>query len=627
MLIRCSLIVVSVWSAGLSPLCLATDDPAMQRTLTTLVDTMMATQLVDPHQPEFGAFVCPSTNPQLHPLHSRAAELVYPLAVLARRTQQSKYADAARRAGDWLVRKQNDDGSWGEDWPNYNGWTGTTADQLLALATAYPLLKAELTAAERQTWLSAITKASGFVAEKMSPANVNYAPTSALGLYFARKLISNAPDTWLKKERSYIERTLGAVDENGLISGEGGGIDGGYNLAQTIGYLALYGRLVGDEKILAVATRALRTHVAFVYPNGSIDDSWGTRSFKWDLESGTKTAPGVYFTFAVLADRDPRFPELLERCFAFLSNDGIRNGQVVYGPDAANHTSATPPCNYGTFARAQSLAIALEYGCEPGKAAASPVPRLPTVSFFRDLKVAVVHTRGVMGTISAYGMIAQYGRTQVTRGGSITNLWMAGYGELGMLQVSSPTYYHRIEPTHMPIESGLRPLTARIELRRGGRYFTNLFEDRGEMQVLEVSDNIQVSVSGELRDLQGNSSGVSFVLTHTFYEDRLEKRVELRGEKSGDAIVLIEPVVKLIPNPLRVAAPDCVSIAGDNGKAAAELRVLACDGTYVMALGDNADRYWAPFPALECAPIEIRLPCGAEGRSAITYSLRVVSAR
>ena len=90
-----------------------------------------------------------------------------------------------------------------------------------------------------------------------------------------------------------------------FITGEGRGLDLGYNIAQTIGFIAWYGVLQDSPDTVELAASLLKTHLHFIYPNGAIDNSWGTRNFTWTLESGTKTAPGVHFTFGLLADRDP----------------------------------------------------------------------------------------------------------------------------------------------------------------------------------------------------------------------------------------------------------------------------------------------------------------------------------
>jgi len=105
-----------------------------QSTLLTLCDALLTTQINEISEPNYGALVCPSTNPDIHPLHSRAAEAVYPLAIAWKLTGKTKYRDAAIKLGNWLITIQETSGKkaggWSEIWPDpeQKGWFGTTTD-------------------------------------------------------------------------------------------------------------------------------------------------------------------------------------------------------------------------------------------------------------------------------------------------------------------------------------------------------------------------------------------------------------------------------------------------------------------------------------------------------------------
>jgi len=175
--------------------------------LKPLVDQLVSTQITDPNDPDYGALVSPSTNPQPNPRHSRAAEAVYPLAVAYKRFGDERYKKAAILLGNWLVGIQQDDGAWGEDWPDHDGWNGTTADQLISLAGALELLGKELTASERQAWDHAISKAADFSLERFFPgrSNVNYIPTAAVGLVLAQRAVASPKASWLEKAEYLID--------------------------------------------------------------------------------------------------------------------------------------------------------------------------------------------------------------------------------------------------------------------------------------------------------------------------------------------------------------------------------------------------------------------------------------
>lgn len=587
----------------------AQKDP-YKTTLLSLCDALLPTQINEPSDPNFGALVCPSTNPDNHPIHSRAAEAVYPFAIAYKLTGKTKYRDAAIKLGNWLLTVQETAGKkaggWSENWPDpaQKGWFGTTTDQLISLAGAYPILKPFLNASEIKKWNKSMENAADFIVTNFPiGGNINYSATGAATLLFAYKIADNPKQIWLLKADTLMNtNTLKFIDHQNFLTGEGNGIDEGYNMAQSIGYIALYAILKNDLRIKQIAANLLKVHDLFVYPNGSVDNSWGTRSFKWSYESGTKTAPGVYFSFALLADMDPEFGAAELKCLEYL-NTRKHDGWIAYGPHASNHTSSSPPCNYSTFARAQSIALAIEYGAKTQNKAPFPAQKRNWYQFFPDINVAVIRTDNMMATVSAYGQIDRYPRESVCRGGSITNLWYDGFGENGFMQSSSSSSYKRIESMHMPIEKDLLPLTPRIEFTSGTSYYSNIFEDSATMNVKKESDNIKVVTAGNMQTIKGAKSNVNYNLTNRFYDSYLIKEITVLGE--GQAFRIVEPVVKDPGTTFHLKNDSTVIIKTASSKAEWELKILSSTIPYKITLGTDAEKYWCPFPGVEAYPITI----------------------
>ena len=595
---RCGLGVFGAWllvAAGLQA------DPT-EELLLRLCDRLLTVQITDPSDPDCGALRCPSDNPEPHPLHSRAAEAVYPLAVVFERTGREEYRRAAIALGDWLVSIQQPGGAWGESWPGHDGWVGTTADQLISLAGAYPRLESALMSQQREAWRESIRRAARFVHARFPMGNLNYWSTGAVGLEFAARVLPDEAAGWREKAKELIERTLTRVNADGLLVGEGGGVDMGYNLAQTIGFLALYGRLTDDEALLTRAATLLEAHLPFVYPTGLIDNSWGTRSYKWTYESGTKTAPGVPFTFELLAERDARFAAAAQRTREYLLNHALVDDWVVQGPHASRRTSAYPPCLYGTFARAQSLAMAVAH-----RASAEPVPVTdpdespPWIRHFPSVQVAVVRTGGLMATVAAYGEISQLPRTLVTRGGSLTQLWVGDFGREGVLQTSSVTEYRRQEAKHLPNEGALLPLTPRLEVTEGDAYWTNLYEADARLEVRREGERIIVVTTGELRDREGRGSGLRYRLEHRFEGSVVTKRISLTSDRPIEAR-LVEPIVRAEGLVVDQVAPQQIRLTPGQGRPWL-VAVDSSQGAVSVRHGEDAERYWCPFPAVEAYPI------------------------
>lgn len=588
-------------------------------TLYSLCDTLVATQITQSGAANYGGLVSQSTNPLVNPVHSRGGEAVYPLAVAYKHSGKAQYAQAAVILGNWLVSIQNPAGYWVEEWPVTSGWTGTSADQTISLAGAYLILKPMLTAAEAAQWEGAITLCANWMLQSFPAGNINYTPTEAVALVLATQAVANPDATWLTTAASLMNTTVMTINSDNFIVGEGtGGVNLGYNIAQSIGEMALYGRLTGSQSYISQAASLLKTHSYFMYPTGAIDDSWGTRSYKWILESGTMTAPGVHLAFALLADQDPSFVRGGQLALAFLRGWRNADGWLVYGPQAFEHPDTNPPDNYPTFARAQSLATAVEFG--PVASALAPIPADTTgwFKYFPTVKTGVVRTSNIMATVTAYGSIATYSRESVVRGGSVSALWFAGYGSTGFLQVSSQAEYTPIEPLHMPTEGALLPLTPRIETTTG-TYYTSVFDDSATLSMTQTQapGGALATATGALRDVNGVSSGTQFSWSYEFDASSYSKEVQV---SSATGLQIVEPFVDEPGNQYTLVGSDTFQISTAAG-GVWQVKVVSSSGPYGLAIGTNQAEYWSPFPAFQCYPLLITPGSGNAGSYTIKYTV------
>jgi len=588
------------------------------KTLYQLSDLLLTTQITKTTDPAYGALVSPSTNPDKNPIHSRGAEAVYPFAVAFKHSQNAKYADAAVLLGNWLTTIQNAAGGWIEEWPSTGGWDGTTADQLISMAGAYTILKARLTTQENARWVDSITKSADFVQATFPRNNINYTPTGAVALVMASKAVPAPKASWLTKAASLMDTTLQSINTDNFITGEGSGVDLGYNIAQSIGYIAMYGLILPSATHVDRAASLLKTHEYFMYPNGAIDNSWGTRTYKWTLESGTKTAPGVYFSFALLADKDPTFQRGAQLALAFLRDQSENaKGWVAYGPHASRHATSDPPSNYSTFARAQSIATAIELG--PSAVATAPIwaDGKNWFKYFPTVSTGVLRTDKIMATLSAYGQIGTYARETLVRGGSVSALWFEGYGPTGFLQVSSQTVYTRVEALHMPIEAALLPLTPRIETT-AGTYYTNVYDDKATLSMSASTDGTDAVATGALKSIAGAASGTTFTWSYQFGKDSYTKEVTV---SSGTNVRIVEPFVDNTGNQYELQGTDTFRITTVGG-GVWQVKVVSSTGPYELVAGEDRAKYWSPFPGLDCYPLAIKL--SAAGTNKIKYTVSQV---
>ncbi len=585
-------------------------------TMKVLTDALIRLQVVEPGDSAYGALVCPGCGVT----HSRAAEAVYPLAVAFQRTLDEKYRKAARILAEWLFRQQQPGGEWLETpWT----WTGTTADQLLMLAEAYPIIAPGLPAAEEARWKESMRKAADYLVKVMDPAfaSINYCPTTAAALMVTDAII---PDpVYVQKARRLAHQVIAKMDEAGFIQGEAArahgvkyGVDLGYEMDMSLWGLGLYARLAGDTTVDRAVRRSLAKNLPFVYPNGAVDGSWGSRCYKWTTY-GSKTADGCQILFGLYGDEDPRYITAALRNLEYLRGM-ISGGMLGNGP---GHWSLFPEktCIYPTFARAKNLALTVRY-CVERSPQLKPLPPIPSdrpgwLRVYPTVNVAVARSATFMLTVSAYSYRdpsrtngGQY--NQHPTGGSVCNLWAAG---AGFLTTSSQTRYVRGESIHMPpVADSAICLTPRVEYRDSLGYFTNLYEFEGRMSARASAESVAIiTTSGELKDEHWLPGGVGFSISNVLFDDAVEKTITLSFHDRRPTVRVVEPVV--------TADGTSIQFAGSR-----RLFINTRDRTFIVDLLDgdgefSTDRefpkYKFPFPAMQATPIVILVPPPSSGTS------------
>lgn len=592
------------------------------KTLVELSNTLAGLQIVGRADSGYGAIRCIHCGV----LHTRASESVFPLFVSYTITHDKKFLEAAKATASWLFRQQEPDGSWKE---TPEEWTGTTTDQLLMLAETYDGIRQSLTDAEREEWLRAIRNAADFLMQAMTPewASINYVATTTATLARVHRVI---PDPkYLLRARELAQRTISKIDDDGFLNGEGGrnhedkyGVDLGYNMEMSLWGLGYYAKTTGDKEVENAVRQSLRTHVYFIYPDGSLDASWGIRSNKWTMV-GSATSDGCQVLFTLFADDQPSYAAAAYRNLQYLRTN-VRNGYVEWGPHYGKFFSK-PPCIYATFTKAKNLALA--YSLEPKASrslAALPTDEIGWIKYFPTVQVAEVRTKNFMATMSAYTYKDLEKREKSKymfrpSGGSLSYLWVEGYGPL---QASSQTFYARWEPMSFPVVDTIICFTPRVEYRNKEGYFTNLFEFDGLMSTgRESGGGFTVRTVGELRDKYWLAGGIGFQLMHTIRDNELIKSIDLIYHDTREVVALVEPFIQW--EGMRVEQMDDRTVSITTPKKKFELKVL--EGNAKLVLGRNEKHYWSPYPALKAFPVELEVQPPPSGfRQRITYRISIV---
>lgn len=587
--------------------------------LTELDSNLISLQNTDTTKSDHGGIWCSHCN--LY--HTRAAEAMFPFAYEYKLTKNPKFKEAAINLGNWLIRQQELDGSWKE---TPEDWTGTTTDQLLMIALAFQVLEADLSPIEKANWKKSMTAAGDYLTVTMSPefASINYVATTTASLMVLNSVVSDIK--YAEKAKFLAHQVVAKMDGDLFITGEGGrvfdakyGVDLTYNMEMSLWGLALYAKLSGDELVLKKVVKSAENHLNFVFPDGSIDGSWGIRSNKWTCFGGA-TSDGTQVLFSLLSEFDNRYETASLKNLEYLKTC-MKNGQVGYGPQHWEVMSDNP-CIYPSFAKAKNCAMALNYLKEESSVYAELPSEANGLKVFPTLNIANIRTNNFCATITAYGYKDPKGAKSKymyrPSGGAISNLWLKDYG---FLQASSQTEYHRWEPMHFPEAAGLKSLTPRIEFSNEKGYFTNLFEFDATTNFYENENEIRANVYGELKNRDQEAGGIGYSYEYSFTDNSLAKKIQIRFHSLKDTIRIVEPIIQYKNVSIEQTGNNTVSIKTEKKSIEFEIK----KGDVVLSIGDDAENYWSPYPALKAYPIILTIvPSNDEIEREITIRFKVV---
>jgi hypothetical protein len=445
--------------------------------LQTWCDGLLAHQSTNPDPSLRGALLCPACAI----IHGRCGDAVYPLLRQAHTTGQSKYLEAALLVHEWSEQQvSRADGSWIND-VTLSSWQGITVFHAIALAEALHHHGAVLDAATRQRWTDRLARAAKFLDTfiTIETGNINYPVTSSHCFAICAQVL-NEPH-YQDRARQLAHASMDYFTENNLLFGEGHPqtattpkkcrpVDLGYNVEESLPSLAQYALSAKDQPVLEKTIPALRAHLEFMLPDGSWDNSWGSRNYKWSWW-GSRTSDGCHPAFVLLADHDPRFREAALRNVELMA--ACTHDNVLYGgPHYFQHGDR--PCIHHTFTHAKSLAAVLD-----SNLATVPSPRLTlprdqpyNIKSFPEIATHLASIGPWRATVTGYDFEyierVQSGGGGASGGGHASGgaLSLLYHQQLGPILTSSMTEYQLIEISNQQVhlDKPHMPLTPRIEL-------------------------------------------------------------------------------------------------------------------------------------------------------------------
>lgn len=600
-------------------------DLLTKKLLKDWCDGMLARQINEPNNPiHDGALACPSCE---H-IHGRCWEAVYPFLHLAKTTGEQKYLTAAIRLFDWSSNVSGPDGRWTNDL-DPKSWHGTSIFGAIALAEAIHYHGDLLTEEQLAAWKARLHHAGseylwkGF--KTLNFTNVNYGFTAVHGFDLMGRVLG---------EQKFIDRSRELAkgikdyftEPNKLLFGEGKPYDNrsargllpvdlGYNVEESLNGVTLYALHEKDEELLSLLQKSLEGHMEFMLADGTWDNSWGTRQFKWTCW-GSRTSDGCQPAYAMMAGRNPALgtaafknAELLARCTA----DGLLHG----GPHFVSHGIA--PCIHHTFAHAKTLAFIQDnLKSLPKVDKATPLPReiATGVKHFPEIAVWLAAQGPWRGTVSAYDSIyrtkSEPDYIQHATGGSLGVLY---HNKVGLIFVASMAKYLEVEPLNQqanPAEDF--PFTPRVEIHKDGEWFTNLYDLKAEVASSDADGKLQFTIQTTLQDKDRKvvpGTHPKFDLQYLFEDSKTTIIAKAAEEGASDDIAtLVLPVISQTGEEVRQVSETRIEIDKPGGTVVIEATVP------LLIKKTEKGRAFNQVPGCEAVPILAHL-CKEKGQTTV----------
>ncbi len=488
---------------------------------------LQITQIDDPALR--GGILCPACGR----IHGRCFDAIYPFMYLADTLSEERYVNAAKALFDWAENTVSlPDGSYRND--ANSQWQGTTVFSVIQLAKALEFHGHLLDDDTKTTWLARIERAADFLRDykEFEVCNINYRITNALAMELCARLLKR-PD-YEARGRELMASALSQISDSGILFGEGRPVDGksprgcrsvdiGYNVEESLPALMEYGVETGDETIRQLAVKALQRHLLFFLEDGGIDNSFGTRNYKWTYwGSRTSDGCGLGYLLAAKESCDPAPFAAAARRNLQLLNTCTHDGFLYGGPHMQQ--KGEYPCIHHQFSHAKVLAEILDRNLDLLLAHTETEdrqPLLPRTALEHPLHVSETDTWLIPGqeytaTVTAYDWI--YG--DVTGGhASGGALSLLHHHILGPILCASMSRYQMKEAGNMQLPRFSRHecLTPRLEY--GGS--SNLYDQTCTMVCQHQERCTTLSVSGCFPDIADGY----YTVTYRFFPDSMQVNI------------------------------------------------------------------------------------------------------
>ncbi|MBR4235603.1 MAG: hypothetical protein IKR85_06035 [Clostridia bacterium] len=499
--------------------------------LKTWLDALIGYQLPKGMHPALdGAILCPACSV----VHGRCHDAVYPLLYMADAAGDKKYQDAALRLFDWAEYMLCEDGSIYND--SQSEWSGVTVFAAISLYKSLSLHSGLLSAEYRARFEQRFARMSEWLLRNIRTDkrfNINYIAANAAAMAMAGEYFGRGD--MRAHARTCARFVCEHISESGLIYGEGRlerdatpkhlcAVDMGYNVEETLPSLYEYAHLAGDDTVMQAVKRSARAHLEFILPDGALDNSFGTRNFKWTYW-GSRTSDGCQALFNALGREDAAFSEAAYRNLLLYKR--CTHGLLYGGPDYRAHGELA--CTHHAFCHAKALAQALDEGVCEFERTFIPSDARQGIRFYQEIDT-YVQDCGKLG-MTLTGSDYTYMRDGHASGGCITLLYSRKAARPIIACATTGYYLREAHNQQLSRRKGeLAPMCPRLQIKRGETLYSQMYDQTARIHAHMEEDAIITDVRGTLADVDGaHMEGGEYTLIYRLMGDTLTLSAECRG--------------------------------------------------------------------------------------------------
>lgn len=553
----------------------------------------------------YGGIICPACAR----IHGRIGDAMYPLMHMANKTGQDKYLQSAKLLFLWTENNvSSEDGSIVND-VNISNHRGITVNWVVSLADALRHHGQILDNNTRQEWTDRMRKAIEYTYDSLTLGNVgiNYASVTSYAMAVIGEMLDE--QKYITRAREFAHFALDKFTENDkILFGEGGRgtspkglhpVDIGYNMEVSLPHLVMYANFTNDNEVIEAVTESMRAHLEFYLPDGALDNSFGTRNYKWTYW-GTITGDGAQPGLALLADKEPGFYKAAYQNTVLMKN--LTHGGILHGGPHLD-SRGIPPCIHHNLLHTKALATILD-SIVPGHKYELDSIVLPReeengVKEFRDLHTFLISIGEWRATITGY----DYENTNEghATGGALSVLWSK---EHGPVMIASNTQYQLREPGNMQMDLDIHSmaLTPRLEFFTENTFYRNINDKSAEIKWHKEGEFLVFDCYANLVDGSQNSPTTGVIPSHIQYRfSNREMTINIIPERDISGIRFIFPIISTNDEQVENIDNNTVIIQKKNG----DVKLIA--STEIHTMESSNGRIFNFVPGMEALPLAVNI--------------------